>query len=132
MTKDKKPADEISEYIASFPLPVQRILKQVRRTVRAAAPKAVEVISYKMPAMRGHGMIVYCAGFKGHVGLFPPVRGDEALEKAVKPYAGPKGNLRFPYEEEIPYKLIARVVKHHVKRDAEKARQAAAKRASRR
>jgi uncharacterized protein YdhG (YjbR/CyaY superfamily) len=119
---------EVDAYIALFPPKVQRLLKQVRRTVRAAAPDATEVISYKMPALRGHGMIVYYAAFKSHIGLYPPIRNDAALEKAVKPYAGPKGNLQFPYDQEIPYKLITRVVKNHLKRDAAKARLATTKR----
>jgi len=72
------------------------LLSKVRRTIRAAAPKATEVISYNIPAFKQHGMLVYFAGFKGHVGLYPPVRGNVALQKAVAKYAGPKGNLRFP------------------------------------
>jgi hypothetical protein len=39
------------------------------------------------------------------------VKGDAALEKAVAPYAGEKGNLRFPIDQKIPYALIARIVK---------------------
>ncbi len=44
-----------------------------------------------------------------------PISGDKALEQAVARYAGPKGNLRFPLDEPIPYDLIARIVKHRVK-----------------
>ena len=110
-------ARSIDAYIAGFPPDVQAILREVRRVVRAAAPDAEEVISYRMPALKQDGMVIYYAGFKGHVGLFPPARGDAALEKAIKPYAGPKGNLRFPYDEPIPYKLIARVVKHRLKQN---------------
>ena len=90
-----KPKD-VDSYIASFPKDVQALLKKVRRTIRAAAPKATEVISYNIPAYRQNGMLVYFAGFKNHIGLYPPVRGNAALEKAVAKYAGPKGNLSFP------------------------------------
>ena len=61
------------------------------------------------------------AGFKAHIGLFPPTRGNAALEKAVARYAGPKGNLRFPYDEPLPLALIARIVRHKVRQDAERA-----------
>lgn len=111
----------IDEYIAQFPDDVQPILKKVRDTIRAAAPAATEVISYRMPAFRQHGILVYFAGWKGHVGLYPPIRGDAALLKAVEPYAGPKGNLQFPLDQPMPYKLITRIVKLRVQQDAEKA-----------
>ena len=62
-------------------------------------------------------MLVYFAGFKSHIGLYPPVRGNAALEKAVAKYAGPKGNLQFPYDEPLPLALITRIVRHNVKQD---------------
>ncbi len=61
---------------------------------------------------------MYFAGFKSHIGLFPPVRGNAALAKAVAKYAGPKGNLRFPYDEPLPLALISRIVRHKLKQDA--------------
>jgi uncharacterized protein YdhG (YjbR/CyaY superfamily) len=115
-----KPAN-VDAYIAGFPKPVQTLLRKVRRTIRAAAPKATEVISYNIPAYKDHGMIVFFAGFKAHIGLFPPVRGHAVTEKAAKRYAGPKGNLRFPYKEALPLALISRIVKLKVKQDRERA-----------
>jgi uncharacterized protein YdhG (YjbR/CyaY superfamily) len=111
----------IDEYIAASPSAVRPILKEIRRTIRAAAPGAEEVISYRMPAFRQHGILVYFAAFKSHIGLFPPVSGDARLEQALKPYAGPKGNLRFPLDRPIPYALIARIVRHRVKQDRARA-----------
>ena len=93
------------------------ILREIRRTIRTAAPGAEEVISYRMPAFRLHGILVYFAAFKNHIGLFPPVSGDARLEKAIEPYAGPKGNLRFHLDRPIPYALIERIVRARVKQD---------------
>ena len=95
-------SSEVAAYIAGFPRPVQSRLRKVRATIRANAPKAEEIISYRIPAYRQHGMLVYFAGFKNHVGLYPPVRGNAALGKAVAKYAGPKGNLKFPYDQPLP------------------------------
>jgi uncharacterized protein YdhG (YjbR/CyaY superfamily) len=114
------PAD-VDAYIARHDPKVQTILRKVRRAVRKAAPKARELISYSMPALKQNGMLVYYAAFKHHIGFFPPIKGDAALEKAAARYAGPKGNLRFPYDEPIPYDLIAELTKLRARQDAEKA-----------
>ena len=110
----------IDEYIAASPAAVRRILREIRRVISAAAPQAVEVISYRMPAFRQHGILVYFAAFKNHIGLFPPVSGDAKLAKALAPYAGPKGNLRFPLDRSMPYTLIGRIVRLRVKQDRAK------------
>lgn len=111
----------VDEYIAGFDRAVQSVLKKVRRTVRKAAPHAREVLSYRMPALKQHGMLVYYAAFNNHIGLYPPIKGDARLEKAAARYAGPKGNLRFPYDEPIPYDLIAALTELRARQDAEKA-----------
>jgi uncharacterized protein YdhG (YjbR/CyaY superfamily) len=119
MASNKSP--EVDSYIAAFPRPVQARLKKVRATIRANAPKAEEVISYRIPAYRQNGTLVYFAGFKDHIGLFPPVRGDARLARALSGFAGPKGNLRFPHDEPLPLGLIARIVRLKVKQDGAKA-----------
>jgi uncharacterized protein YdhG (YjbR/CyaY superfamily) len=100
---------------------VQDILGNVRETIRHAAPDATETISYQMPAFRQHGILVYFAAWKSHIGMYPPISGDKVLEKALARYAGPKGNLQFPLDEPMPLDLIERIVTLRVKQDAEKA-----------
>jgi uncharacterized protein YdhG (YjbR/CyaY superfamily) len=112
---------QVDEYLARFPKPQRALLAKVRATIRAAAPKATETISYRIPAYRMQGLLVFFAGFKAHIGLFPPTRGNAALEKAVARYAGPKGNLRFAYDEPLPLALITRIVRHKVRQDAARA-----------
>src|ERR1700704_3318679 len=120
MAKTRTPTD-IDGYISQFPADVQAVLQEVRETIRRAAPDAEETISYQMPAFRQHGILVYFAAWKNHVGLYPPISGDKAIEKAVARYAGPKGNLQFPLDVPIPYDLIERIVKLRVKQDSVKA-----------
>jgi uncharacterized protein YdhG (YjbR/CyaY superfamily) len=112
----------VDEYIASFPPEVRPILEKLRLTIRQAAPDARETISYNMPAFMQDGILVYFAAFKKHIGLYPPVNGDAKLEKAISTYAGEKGNLRFPLDQPIPYRLIERIVKLRVKQNTAKAR----------
>jgi uncharacterized protein YdhG (YjbR/CyaY superfamily) len=98
-------------------------LKRLRSTIRRAAPgDAEQLISYRIPAFKLHGMLVYFAAFKNHIGLFPPIRGDAKLQAAVAKYAGPKGNLKFPLDEPMPYALISRIVKLRVQQNLSKAR----------
>ena len=118
----------VDEYIASFEPEVRAILQKVRATVRAAAPGATEVISYRMPALKQHGVLVYFAAFKSHIGFYPPIRGNAKLEQEASVYAGEKGNLRFPFDKPIPYQLIGALTKLRAKQDAANA---AAKRQAR-
>jgi uncharacterized protein YdhG (YjbR/CyaY superfamily) len=119
---DRVAPQSIDEYIAAFPPEVRDILERIRSTIRKAAPDAQETISYRMPAFVQNGILVYFAAFKKHIGLYPPVKGDAALERAISPYAGEKGNLRFPLDQPVPYDLIERIVKLRVKQNLAKAR----------
>lgn len=102
----------IDDYIATQPPEVQAILRKIRSTIRNSAPTAIEKISYRMPAFALNGILVYFAAFKQHIGLYPPVRGgDRTLMKRKAKYEGPKGNLKFPLDQSIPYALIGRIVK---------------------
>jgi uncharacterized protein YdhG (YjbR/CyaY superfamily) len=127
MAKQSLPKNT-DEYIQQFDPNVRTILERLRETIRSAAPEAKEVISYRMPAFKQHGILVYFAAWQKHIGLYPPVSGDKAIEKAVARYAGPKGNLQFPLDEPIPYDLICRIVKLRVKQDNEQAEVKRAKR----
>ena len=113
-------SSEIDAYIATFPEEVQAILESVRAAVLRAAPEAEEVFSYRMPAFKQGNILVYFAAWKNHIGLYPPVTGDEALMKAVARYAGPKGNLQFPIDKPMPLALIQRIVKHRLKQIEQK------------
>ena len=111
----------IDEYIARYPSEVQAILQRIRQIIRAVAPDAKETISYRIPTFTLNGVLLYFAAFRNHIGLYPPVKGDARLEKAIAPYAGEKGNLRFPLDKPIPYDLIARIAKFRVKQNLAKA-----------
>jgi uncharacterized protein YdhG (YjbR/CyaY superfamily) len=111
----------IDEYIARFAPEVQAVLQRVREVVGSAAPEAREVISYRIPAFKMNGVLVYFAAFQGHIGFYPPIRGDARLEKAAAPYAGEKGNLRFSLDKPMPYRLIARLTKFRAKQDVARA-----------
>jgi uncharacterized protein YdhG (YjbR/CyaY superfamily) len=102
---------DIARCIAAAPPKAQPILRRIRATIQRAVPRAQATVGYRMPAFRLGRIFIYFAGFKKHIGIYPPVRGDKALEKVLQPYRGVRGNLKFPLDEPIPYRLIARVAK---------------------
>lgn len=120
MTGPAKTAS-IDRYIAGCSPAVRPILKRLRATIKRSAPDAEEIISYRMPAFRLHGVLVYFAAFKNHIGLYPPIRGDAKLQEDAAAYAGKKGNLRFPLDQPIPYALVARIVKFRARQNRAKA-----------
>jgi uncharacterized protein YdhG (YjbR/CyaY superfamily) len=101
----------IDDYITSFPEEVQPVLQQVRDTVRHAAPGAEETISYGMPTLTLDGRyLVYFAGWKNHISVYPAPVGDDAFERQIAPYRASTGTLKFPLRKPVPYDLIERVV----------------------
>lgn len=110
----KKPANT-DAYIASFPLDVQTKLEQVRETVKAVAPDAVEVISYGLPAFKLRGaMLVWFAAHTNHIGLYPRASAIEAFADKLKAYKFAKGSIQFPFNEPLPLDLITEIVEFRV------------------
>ena len=106
-----KPTD-FADYAAGFPKDVQEVLNRIRATIKKAVPGATETISYNIPTFRFNGRILaHFGAFKTHIGFYPPVGAPAALKREVAQYAGPKGNLQFPFSRPIPYDLIERIVR---------------------
>jgi uncharacterized protein YdhG (YjbR/CyaY superfamily) len=100
-----------SDYLRAIDPAKAKVLRKVLAVIRKAVPGAEPVISYGIPAFRKDRVFIYCAAFRRHIGVYPPVRGDAKLLAALKPYANAKGNLSFPLDEPMPLALIARVAK---------------------
>jgi uncharacterized protein YdhG (YjbR/CyaY superfamily) len=110
----------VDEYIRSFPEGVQIILEEVRRTIRKAAPAATETISYGIPTITFNSrLLVYFAGWKRYVSLYPLPAADEAFEQEIAPYRAAKSTVRFPLGKPIPHDLIERFVALRVKQQTD-------------
>lgn len=106
----------IDEYIANFPPETQALLQKVRQTIKKAAPKAEEKISYQIPAFTlNGGYLIYFAGYKNHLSLYPAPRGHKEFKEVLAPYAGGKGTVQFPLDQPIPFRLITKIVKFRSK-----------------
>jgi uncharacterized protein YdhG (YjbR/CyaY superfamily) len=114
-------AKDVDSYIATFPADVQKKLKQLRQTIKKAAPDAEEVISYQMPAYKYNGMLVFFAGWAKHISLYPAPWGAEKLKKEMSLYEGSKGTIKFPLDKSLPLSLISKMVKYRMKVNLDKA-----------
>lgn len=112
---------DADRYIAGFPLPVQRLLQQMRDTILKTAPGAEEIIAYQMPAYRLNGPLVYFAGYKAHIGFYPTGSGIAAFQEELSAYKSAKGSVQFPVDQPLPLALIARIVRFRVKENKRRA-----------
>lgn len=114
-------AATVDEYISRTDPEVKKALKEIRKTIKAAAPKAEEVISYQIPGYKYHGMLVFFAAWKNHIGLYPAPWGAEALKKEMSAYEGSKGTIKFPLDKPMPLSLIKKMVRYRMKENEMKA-----------
>lgn len=107
----KKPFTTIDKYISTLPADTQAILEKVRQTIRKAAPEAVETMSYGIPTFDLNGRhLVFFAGWKHHISLYPLPAGDEAFQQQLSPYKRAKGTIQFPFDKPIPYDVVEKIV----------------------
>jgi uncharacterized protein YdhG (YjbR/CyaY superfamily) len=110
----------IDDYIAAFPEDVQRILGELRQTIKEAAPEAQETINYQIPTFTLNGNLVHFAAFEKHIGFYPTPSGIEAFKQELSRYKRAKGSVQFPIDEPLPLPLIRRIVEYRVKENMEK------------
>ena len=118
--KKQQNINTIDDYIAVCPPDIRRILVELRNTVKKAAPKAEEKISYQMPAFFQKGILVYFAAQKNHIGFYPTSSGIEAFKEELSEYGLSKGTVRFPLDKPLPLNLISQIVKFKVMENLEK------------
>lgn len=105
----------IDEYLAAQPLVVQPLLQRVRETIHAAAPNAVEKISWRMPTFWQGENLVHFAAFQKHIGLYPGGEAVGVFAERLAGYKTSKGAIQFPLDQPIDEELIADIVRWRVK-----------------
>jgi len=110
----------VDEYLATLAPDRRAVMDELRRTIRAAAPDAEELISYKMPAFKSNGrFLVSYDAYKAHYSLFPASQVVvETLGDEVRPYVAGQSTLRFPASRPIPLETVAKVVRIRLKEAA--------------
>lgn len=105
------------EYIAAQSELIQPLLNQLRDTIKNAAPTANEIISYGMPAYKIHGVLVYFAANKHHIGFYPTASPIVVFSDELTAYKTSKGAIQFPLKTPIPIDLVRRIVEFRVNED---------------
>jgi uncharacterized protein YdhG (YjbR/CyaY superfamily) len=115
-------ANNIDEYIAGFQADTQENLQQVRAVIKQLVPEAVESISYGMPAFTlNNRYLVYFAGYKKHISIYPVPPGNIVFEKDFAAYkTSGKGTIQFALEKPIPVELLKKVVVYRVQENRKK------------
>ncbi|MBA2611061.1 MAG: DUF1801 domain-containing protein [Bacteroidetes bacterium] len=111
----KEQFSSVDQYIAAQPSHAKKILESIRTIIKKAVPKGEEVISYQMPAVKFHGMLIWYAVFKDHYSIFPKTKAIVAFKDKLKLYEVSKGTIKFPIDKTVPIKLITDIVKYRVK-----------------
>jgi uncharacterized protein YdhG (YjbR/CyaY superfamily) len=119
----KKSFTTIDRYISTFPVDIQAVLEKMRQSIQKAAPDAVEAISYGIPTFNLNGKhLVFFAGWKHHISLYPLPAGDETFQQEIAHYKRAKGTIQFPLDKPLPYELVEQIVILLIKEKPEKER----------
>lgn len=101
----------VDEYFANVPAHTLHLLKELRETIKQAAPEAEEVISYNMPAIKQGKVLVYYAAYNGHIGFYPTASPMIVFKDRLTKYKTSKGAIQFPLDAPIPKQLVKDIVK---------------------
>ena len=119
MLATKNTFKTIDEYINTFPGDIQKILQEVRKTIKSAALEAKEAISYQIPTYKMNGKnLVHFAAFKNHIGFYPGAEAIKVFKKEIASYKSSKGAIQFPLDKPMPVSLISKIVKYRVKENS--------------
>jgi uncharacterized protein YdhG (YjbR/CyaY superfamily) len=109
------PCNDIDTYIAAQPGAIRPTLQKLRQVIRKTIPSAEEVISYRMPAFRLHGVVIYFAAFKHHYSIFLRPKYLDPFRKELATYKTSKSAVNIPLNKPVPVKLVTRLTKHAAK-----------------
>ena len=105
----------VAAYLRAVPPAPRAALQKLRKTIKAAAPEATELISYGIPAYKHHGMLVYFAAFKQHCSLFGVGTAlMKTHQKALATYKLSKGTIQFTADQALPTALVRKLVKARI------------------
>lgn len=118
MTTKSKPTT-VTEYINAAPKEARQKLREMRTSVRAAAPGAIESLKWGMPAYSYRRILVTFAGFKHHIGFYPTPSAVKAFAKQLSGFKTAAGSIQFPLDKPLPLELIRKITAFRVRESVE-------------
>ncbi len=107
----------VEEYILDFPEIAQIKMQELREIIASVATNCKEIISYKMPAYKQNGIVVYFAANKNHIGFYPTPSGITTFESRLTNYKYSKGAIQFPIHQPLPKELIQDILRFRIEED---------------
>jgi uncharacterized protein YdhG (YjbR/CyaY superfamily) len=115
------PAANVDEYLRALPEKVCATLEKLRKTIKAAAPKAEELISYQVPTFKYHGFLVCFAAFKNHCSLYTTSHSVmKVFRDELKSYDTSGVTIHFTAEKPLPASLVKKLVKARIRENEER------------
>jgi uncharacterized protein YdhG (YjbR/CyaY superfamily) len=116
---NRKPKD-IDDYFSQLGAEQRSTLEDLRKAIKAAAPKAVECISYQIPAFRLDGKLLVAFGAaKEHCSFFPMSSATiREHQRELSAYETSKGTIRFPIGRSLPNNIVRKLVKARIAQNA--------------
>jgi uncharacterized protein YdhG (YjbR/CyaY superfamily) len=123
VSKSKIAPKNVDEYLAGIPESSRGTFNKLRAAIRSAVPpQAAEIISYRIPAFKDKGVLVWFAAFSKHCSLFPTAAVIEAFKDELKSFSTSKGTIHFPTDRPLPTALVKKLVKARVAQNESKKR----------
>jgi len=107
----------IDDYLAALSPDKRAALEALRKSIKSAAPKAEECISYQLPAFRLNGKLLVAYGAAANHCSFYPGSVLQGMKDELKHYDTSKGTIRFPAKKPLPYTLVRKLVKLRIARN---------------
>ena len=109
-----KKATTVQEYILQIHPDNRSQFIMMHETIIQAAPGGISCISYGMPAIKLHGIVVYYANWEKHMAIYPMPSALKKFADKVTTFVTSKSTIQFPHGKSIPKKLIKDIVKFRV------------------
>ena len=119
MPTTKSKPTTVTEYINAAPKEARQKLREMRTTIRAAAPGAAESLKWSMPAYSYRRILVTFAGFKHHIGFYPTPSAVKAFAKQLSGFKTAEGSIQFPLDKPLPLDLIRKITAFRVRESVE-------------
>lgn len=114
-------AKNVDEYLDALPEDVRTTLEKLRQTIKAAAPKAEEIISYQIPTYKFKGPLVHFAAFPDHCSLVVVSKSTiETFKSELKSHKISGTTIHFTADNPLPATLVQRIVKARIKENEER------------